>query len=111
MLFKPYHQRFLKVKIKSLAAESKIIRAEEKKTINTELRNGLYSHRVNDVRMETRAALIAYGYLRGRRLVDVDTINLRFTDDRRVERRAKQIVNKFGNRQAQEQFDGWFKYS
>ena len=62
---------YLKIKIKSLADESKTIRAEEKKLITAKqgpsmTRQGLYLHRVNDVRSESRAALIAYGYLRGR---------------------------------------------
>lgn len=79
---------YLKVKIKSLAAESRIIRLEERKykanrivgrtdefegfvrhrkqTENVKaVRHGLYHHRVDEVRFEARHALLAYGFLRG----------------------------------------------
>lgn len=84
---------FLKVKIKSLAAEARIIRAEEKKfnavverpmlqrgqpriprTVKWKaspeqlrIRAQLWEHRTKDVRGEARCSLIAYGYLRGRK--------------------------------------------
>ena len=54
---------FLKVKIKSLAAEACIIRAEERK--NSRLRNELAEHRRGVVRYEARLTLLAYGFLRG----------------------------------------------
>jgi hypothetical protein len=64
---------YLKVKIKSLAAEAKIIRSEEKKhtRIDEELgynsiRHGLRIHRICIVRSEARYALLAYGFIRGR---------------------------------------------
>jgi hypothetical protein len=75
---------YLKVKIKSLAAEAAIIRMEERRTkrarafasirqaeaervenLTTELA-GLHRHRVFDVRREQRAALLAYACLRQR---------------------------------------------
>lgn len=74
---------YLKVKIKSLAAEARIIRHEELKFPNARLMRkmqwaqpiggrdnptyqGLHIHRVAIVRPEARAALLAYGFLRGR---------------------------------------------
>lgn len=62
---------FLKIKIMSLAAEAKIIRREEKRwpwgdDDARPTRASLYFHRTWDVRNEARAALLAYGYLRGR---------------------------------------------
>lgn len=73
---------FLKIKIKSLAAEARIIRFEEQRfkgyrrraaerqlpaetidAIDAE-RVGLWRHRTYDVRDEARAALAAYGFLR-----------------------------------------------
>lgn len=58
--------KFLKVKVKSLAEESRIIRREEQRaTWSNELREQLHLHRVNDVRDESRATHLAYGYLRG----------------------------------------------
>jgi hypothetical protein len=59
-------RKFLKVKLRSLMAESKIIRHEEKKTRDPELRSELYFHRIRDVRGETRSTQIAYGMLLGR---------------------------------------------
>jgi hypothetical protein len=56
--------RFLKVKVKSLAAEAAIIRMEESRS-RGDLRNQLRRHRREDVRREQRATQVAYGYLRG----------------------------------------------
>jgi hypothetical protein len=58
---------YLKIKIKSLAAEARIIRREELRFPGQHTtRTGLYLHRINAVRTEARAALLAYGFLRGR---------------------------------------------
>lgn len=60
---------FLRVKIKSLAAEAKIIRREEAKYRPQVSENGIYeslhNHRTYDVRNEARSAQLAYGLLRG----------------------------------------------
>lgn len=85
--------KFLKVKVKCLAAEAKIIRKEEKecktlkvevpvkdrdgkvlrmKTIRklkarkVEMFNNLRDHRINVVRKQARDTLIAYAFIRGR---------------------------------------------
>jgi len=65
--------KLLKVKIKSLAAEARIIRLEERRAgkSNT-LREQLYRHRTRDVRTEQRASLLAYAFLRGRPLAAVE---------------------------------------
>lgn len=68
---------YLKIKIKSLAAEAKIIKQEERKWKEVPFYNenvksthplyfGLHQHRIEVVRKECRSAIIAYGYLRGR---------------------------------------------
>jgi len=63
---------YLKVKVCSLAAEASIIRRMERrwkprwKSHQDQTFFGLKSHRTCDVRREQRAALLAYGYLRGR---------------------------------------------
>lgn len=62
--------RMLKVKIKSLAAESVIIRKEERQTRGQE-RNLLCEHRRGIVRDEARHSQLAYGYLRGRSYAQV----------------------------------------
>ena len=56
--------RHLRVKIKSLAAEARIIRAEEVRTHGVE-RRSLYEHRIGVVREAARNALLAYAFLRG----------------------------------------------
>lgn len=55
----------MKVKIKSLAEEARIIRREEKDPRNIRLRSSLRGHRTWKIRRESRAALLAYGFLRG----------------------------------------------
>lgn len=55
----------LRVKIKSLAEEARIIRMEEKRTHGV-LRDELHLHRVGIVRNEARHAHLAYGFIRGR---------------------------------------------
>lgn len=64
----------LKVKIKSLAEEARIIRLEERKALSggekyrdEKLYLSLREHRIRDVRSEQRHALLAYAFLRGRR--------------------------------------------
>jgi hypothetical protein len=76
----------LKIKIKSLSAETAFIRHEERARIwisdpnnpkgprisvlrnprGTSLGDSLYHHRIFDVGVEQRATLLAYGFLRGR---------------------------------------------
>ena len=58
--------KHLKVKIKSLAAESKIIRKEEFRAPSQYERNNLALHRRGIVRSTARHSLLAYGFLRGR---------------------------------------------
>jgi len=91
--------KFLKVKIKSLAAEARIIRLEERRAgkSNT-LREQLYRHRTVDVRREQRASLLAYAFLRGRPLSAVEPRrrpeHVYYRGLR--EKRVAEIVKKFG---------------
>lgn len=55
----------LKVKIKSLAAEARIIRHEERKYRGLE-RRALQDHRRGVVRYEARHSQLAYAFIRGR---------------------------------------------
>lgn len=63
---------YLKVKIKSLAEEARIIREEERKTQDPEARAGLVSHRKGTVRQEARHTLLAYGFLRGKKYRQIE---------------------------------------
>jgi len=58
-------REMLRVKIKSLAEEARIIRREERRS-NGPLRDELHIHRVIAVRSEARVAQLAYGFIRGR---------------------------------------------
>lgn len=96
---------YLKVKIKSLAAEAAIIRKEERRH-RGDTRTGLYLHRVNDVRYEARAALLAYAFLRGRPLARVEAKSHRKAPWPRVE----QLVKKYGTddmRERMQRFSEW----
>lgn len=57
-------REMLRVKLKSLAAESKIIRREEKRSWGN-LRTELYLHRIQVVRSAARHTSLAYGFIRG----------------------------------------------
>lgn len=57
---------FLKIKIKSLAAEARIIRSETAKKHRADIKNGLANHRRLVVRRAMRNTLIAYAFIRGR---------------------------------------------
>ncbi len=90
----------LKVKIKSLAAEAKIIRAEEEKVAAgnslywARVRCGLRQHRIEEVRKEARAALLAYAMIRGKPYHSVERPKSKQPDIKAVQR----MVDKFGSR-------------
>jgi len=64
----------LKIKLKSLAAESRIIRKEELKNKGkwSHQANDLHYHRVHYLRPITRATHIAYGLLRGMEYLQIE---------------------------------------
>jgi hypothetical protein len=65
---------FLKIKLKSLAAEARIIHAQERKTRGAynDTRESLHRHRIDVVRRESRATHLAYGFLRGRKFKQME---------------------------------------
>jgi len=65
-------RKYLKVKVKSLAEEAKIIRQEEKRTTRPSIKFGLRDHRIGIVRNEMRHTLIAYGFIRGKAYKEVE---------------------------------------
>jgi hypothetical protein len=74
---------YLKVKIKSLAAEARIIRKEEKKATGR-LREGLTEHRRGIVRSEARHSLLAYGFIRGKKRSDIEPSSEKEIDKAKV---------------------------
>ena len=92
--------KFLKIKLKSLAAESRFIRREERRTynrfgkcVNPALREALYLHRIIIVRDEARATLLAYGFLRGRTYRQMENSNRSYPPLGKVAR----MVRKYGS--------------
>ena len=71
-------RRLLKIKLKSLAAEAKIIRLEEEKAWHSSrpevraTREEMYQHRIGIVRYQSRATGLAYAFIRGRTYRDVE---------------------------------------
>lgn len=66
----------LKIKLKSLAAESRIIRHEEKKRRGQNWGHtgaAFYRHRMDVVRPEARATHIAYGFLKGLKYSQIES--------------------------------------
>lgn len=76
-------REMLKVKIKSLAEEARIIRKEEQRTWG-ELRNELHVHRVGVLRRESRHAHIAYGLIRGRSLDRIEPGSKKPIDEKKI---------------------------
>lgn len=85
---------YLKVKLKSLAAEAKIIRDLENKPENKAFKDSLSYHRKLDVRREARATLLAYAFLRGKNYRDVE----RKTYEEPNTYRVGKLVDKYGVR-------------
>jgi hypothetical protein len=73
-----------------------IIRCEERKHTGS-VRTSLHNHRTNEVRNEQRASLLAYGFLRGRPLLRIETNpDTGHGFYRRALLRAEKIAEKFG---------------
>lgn len=64
-------RELLKIKVKSLAEEARIIRKEERKTHGV-LRHEMWDHRTKYLRAIARDTHIAYGLIRGRTLDQIE---------------------------------------
>jgi len=85
----------LKVKIKYLAEEARIIRKEELKAKSfrdRRLYNSLYRHRIDLVRHEARHNQLAYGFLRGRDYAEMEAKTDTPVDFSKIEK----LVERFG---------------
>lgn len=132
---------YLKVKIKSLAEEAKIIRKEENKAKASFrwLRNkqgkeqeyedqfflyhSLRAHRKEPVGTEARAALIAYGFIRGKKYKQIEDIKnpskhlitKRYYDAKRewnfigFTNKVFTLINKYGKGVTAEDFIKWLE--
>lgn len=92
-------RRLLKIKLKSLAQESRIIRKEElrlRAVKHSALREEIYLHRVHDVRDETRATLLAYAFIRGKTYRSVEAHRSPTPKWAGIVLRAATMVGKYG---------------
>ncbi len=76
----------LKIKLKSLAEEARIIRREERRS---PWRDELHHHRIHIVRRAARETHIAYGLIRGRRLDQIEREGSRPYDQKAVDAMLK----------------------
>jgi len=83
---------YLKVKIKSLGEEARIIRKETRKARSLSIKEGLYRHRIDVVRPEARFTHLAYGFIRGRLFKQIENKSKVAPDWRRV----RKMVEKYG---------------
>lgn len=81
----------LRVKVKSLAAEARIIRKEELRTTGV-LQHELWHHRISVVRSEARCTHLAYGFIRGRTLEQMEAKSDTPPDWERV----RKMLKKYG---------------
>jgi hypothetical protein len=135
-------QIYLKVKIKSLAEEARIIRREERRVLSSfeyvkkiegekglktriEFYEKLREHRKHPVGTESRAALIAYGFIRGKKYKQIERPKNPWTLQRanrlcrtnpkttevcyweHIIERAFTLINKYGKGVTMDDFDKW----
>lgn len=86
-------REMLRVKLKSLAEEARIIRREERRTWGV-LRDELHLHRVTVVRHEARCTHLAYGLIRGRTLQQMER---RDTLDPGCKSKVEAMLKKYGS--------------
>lgn len=122
-------QLFLKVKIKSLGDESRTIHLEEmrakarfrrakkhyqdarigqeeldrSRARNLPVLDALHAHRVAVVRVEARATQVAYGYLRGRDYLTIESSAKSQPNWPAVRR----MIGRYGTADQQEKFEAW----
>lgn len=98
---------FLKIKLKSLAAEARIIKREERRAKkNRDLADALTYHRRFVVRPEARVTLLAYGFFRGRRYQDVEH-STRPLDWGKVRAMVKKYSAPVGRPQKLQDLEAW----
>lgn len=99
---------YLKIKVKSLAEEAKIIRNEERKYKGESPEfQGLHLHRINDVRKESRSANLAYGFLKGRSYSQIEHPNSRRPDWDRVYNLIKKYNTTIDKDELHNKFKSW----
>ena len=72
----------------------------------------LRDHRIQDVRGAARAALLAYGFLRGKQYKSIEnkTKPMNQIDRTRLIKETKRLVNKFGGENRDEEVIKWLDF-
>ena len=100
-------KKALKVKIKHLAEEARIIRLEEKRS-NDDTRDWLYYHRIYTVRPECRATHIAYAFCKKKELKAVEKNPAAIPQS--VWARTTQMIKKYSDK-SENEFKDWISSS
>ncbi len=93
----------LRVKVKHLAEEARIIRKEEHRTYG-DTRDWLYLHRINNVRPECRATHIAYAFAKGTPLESLEKYPSEIPVS--VWARVTKMIELYSNR-SREEYNDW----
>lgn len=84
-------REMLRVKLKSLAEESRLIRREERRTYG-QLQQELHLHRTKNVRSAARSTHIAYALIKGRTMEQIEHPKSKEPDWTEIER----LLKKYG---------------
>lgn len=98
----------LRVNIKSLAAESVIIRKQTNSTKNVAIKNSLYLHRVGPLRKEARHAQLTLAAIRGK---DYKTIEKNAKSQPNWKKICQKVEKHTKNEQILEKVKQWCKDS
>jgi hypothetical protein len=98
----------LKVKVKHLAEEVRIIKREEYRSDDDDTRDWLHIHRIHGVRPECRASHIAYAFAKGMALKKIE----KFPEEipQTVWARVTKMVNLYSGKSTEE-FTRWIDSS
>ncbi len=96
----------LKIKIKSLAEEAKIIKKEERKLLAQARRtqgqdlyakyDSLMGHRKGIVRFECRATHLAYAFIRGKKRPEANALDMRVMNNHTLMNKVAYMAAKYG---------------
>ena len=104
----------LKIKLKSLAEEARIIRHQERKMrgVNWGGQSATFrNHRIMVVRFEARATHIAYGYLRGLEYLQIERTchDIGCSLDKELWNKVEGMVKRYGSLRDSEKISNWRK--
>ena len=92
-------RKLLKIKVKSLAAEAKIIRKEERKS-SGDVRNEMWEHRTRYLRRIARNTHLAYGIIRGLSVKDMEPNPSSDPDWKAIDR----MIKEYGDGRSTDQY-------